>query len=78
MTSSPQSGAHGQGISEGSGAQQGECDWCEQPYVVTVTFVECEAVGHATVTCQEHFDEYYLGVGWEAWDFDALCPECCG
>lgn len=55
----------------------GECAWCSREAVWTVEFEKC---AHTTPCCDDHFGEYFLGMGWERYyeaeeDFDATCPE---
>lgn len=55
------------------------CAWCEREAVWSVQFDACS---HITACCDEHYLEYFHGVGWEEWwppeEFDPTCPACAG
>lgn len=56
------------------------CAWCECEAVWTVSFDACD---HTTPCCDDHYGEYFMGIGWEAYyeseeDFDPTCPDCAG
>jgi hypothetical protein len=56
------------------------CAWCERVGVWSVEFDECQ---HVTSCCDDHYLEYFCGVGWEAYyespdEFEAICPVCAG
>jgi hypothetical protein len=55
------------------------CAWCVREGVWSVEFEDC---GHTTPCCDDHYGEYFLGLGWEwlwpADEFEPSCPECSG